>query len=719
MRLALALLLASATTVPVHAAPRPSLERIPFEELYAPGNRWRSSALAFRPDGGQLAMIWKEGESSSLRVLDSASGEVVLELPFSSLRPEGAAEAIAPKSMTWSPRGDALLLVASGDLYLLDVGTKTLRTLTRTEAEEENPTFSPDGLSLAFVRDSDLHVLELELGREIRVTADGRGDEILNGKSDWVYWEEIWNRTVEGIWWSPGGDRIAFYRFDDSAVGSYPLVDPRDPYPAIRWQRYPKAGTANPSVQIGLADAATKAIRFLDTGDPESYLARVHWSPDGRRLAVERLNRDQTQLDLLACDPERGSCVVWASQSASTWINLNDDFHFLPDGGFLWSAEDEGWRRLYRHDPLGRRRAAVTPEGWAHAELEGVYDDGRFVIATAFRTAGLGAAERQILRIDLESLETRRIGDGDGWHSAEVDPSGRFWVHSWSDRNHPTQKTVETTAGSVTFELPGAPEYPFDVASLPPAELLMIPGPGGSQLPAMILRPSGFEPTQRYPVLMHHYGGPGSQVVTNSWPRSLWHKWMADRGYVVFAVDNQASNFFGKKGEDRVHRNFGPLELAGQLAGVDFLRTQAYADTSRIGLWGWSGGGTNTLYALFHSPGTWRAGVAGAPVTDWRYYDSVWTERYLDDPAGNAEGYEKSSPITAAAALADHLLLVHGTGDDNVHPQNSFALADKLIAADKPFEEAFYPRQKHGFAPGPAQHFTRRMTAFFDRHLEP
>lgn len=703
------------------AQPARGTERVPFDALFGPRTEWRATELAFRPDGEVLAFFWEEGGAGSLRGLDSASGSTVFDFPFARLAPEGSDVAIEPERLIWSPRGDLLLLVADGDLFRLEPATGSLRRLTRTESEEENPTFSPDGARVAFVRDADLYLLELDTLREVRITRDGREGAILNGKTDWVYWEEIWNRRERGIWWSPQGDAIAFYRFDLGEVGGYPLLDERSPYPRVRWQSYPKAGTANPRVRVVVADAATQTLRTLATGDEaEHYLARVHWSLDGRQVAVERLDREQTQLDLLACDPLRGDCVVWASQSAATWVNLNDDFRYLPQGGFLWSAEDEGWRRLYRHDGLGRRRGAVTPEGWALAELEGVYDLARFVVVTAFRTDGAGPAERQVLRVDLDTLEVRWIGDGDGWHGAEVDPTGRFWLHEWSDRDQPVRKTVETTAGRVAFELPGAPDYAFDPAALPRARLQRIPGPGGSQLPALLLLPTGFDPARRYPVLMYHYGGPGSQVVVDGWTRrTLWHKWMADRGYVVLMVDNEASLFFGKRGEDRVHRAFGPLELAAQLAAVDFLRTQAYADGSRLGLWGWSGGGTNTLYALFHAPGTWRAAVAGAPVTDWSYYDSIWTERYLDHPASNAEGYRHSSPLTAAESLADALLLVHGTGDDNVHPQSSIALSERLVAAGRPFEQFFYPREKHALEPGAMRDFYRRMTEFFDRHLRP
>jgi dipeptidyl-peptidase-4 len=293
-------------------------------------------------------------------------------------------------------------------------------------------------------------------------------------------------------------------------------------------------------------------------------------------------------------------------------------------------------------------------------------------------------------------------------------------VHTWSDADHLPERVVRGPGLTQPLALP-ATAPGFDPATLPRWEFLTIAGPDGVELPARMLRPAAGDSARR-PVIMYHYGGPGSQVVVNRWDgrgRDLWHKMMAARGYVVLNVDNQAALFFGKRGEDRLHRRFGEFNLAAQLAAVAYLQGQADVDAGRIGLWGWSGGGANTLYCLLNSPGTWAAGVAGAPVTDWRLYDTIWTERYLDHPDSNPEGYRASSAVTYAHRLADPLLVVHGTGDDNVHPQNTLVLIDQLVAAEKLFEDAVYPGQKHGFKGLASRHFYRRMTEFLDRHLGP
>jgi dipeptidyl-peptidase-4 len=269
--------------------------------------------------------------------------------------------------------------------------------------------------------------------------------------------------------------------------------------------------------------------------------------------------------------------------------------------------------------------------------------------------------------------------------------------------------------------LPFAEATAYDRAALPKWEFLAVPGPGGVQLPASILKPPGFDPGRRYPVLMFHYGGPESQVVEDSSPERpvfhLWHARQAQRGYIVIRSDNPASAFFGKTGSDKLHRRFGKVELEAQLAVVAWLKSQPWVDPGRLGLWGWSGGGANTLYSVLESPGTWRAAVAGAPVTDWRLYDSIWTERYLDSPRDNEEGYRESSAIGKAERLADALLLVHGTGDDNVHPQNTIMLSRELIKAGKRFEQMIYPDEKHAFSDAGNRHFYQRMEEFFDREL--
>jgi dipeptidyl-peptidase-4 len=436
-------------------------------------------------------------------------------------------------------------------------------------------------------------------------------------------------------------------------------------------------------------------------------------------VAVQRLNRDQTRLDLLRCSigGASGACSTFATDTWPTWINLGTDFRFLEDGRFLWGSERSGWRRLYLYDATGKLVRPVTPEGWAVASLDGL--DGDSAIVTAFRTEGLGPADRQVFRAGLSKDSWEPLAGEPGSHGAVVAPKGGAWVHTWSDANHLPTLEVRTASGKLP--LPFTPPTSYDPAALPQWELFFIPGPGGSKLPARILKPEGFDPNRKYPAIMYHYGGPASQVVVNRWDtrrRDLWHKEMAQRGFVVFSVDNRSSIFFGKAGEDRDHRRFGPSNLEAQLAGVEYLKSLGWVDPARIGLWGWSGGGYQTLYALLNAPGVWKAGISGAPISDFRLYDDIWTERYLETPADNPEGYRLSSVVESAGKLKDHLLIIHGFADDNVHPQNTVMFIDKLIAAGIPFEDAFYPGQMHGFRGPSVRHWFARMAEFFERELK-
>jgi dipeptidyl-peptidase-4 len=695
-----------------------------FSDLFDPALRPKVQAVQWSPDGELLAFRHDTPEGPRFRIWASSDGREIAARPWNDLPvlPEG--KLAQPVQFFWVPASKSILWQGDGDLFLERVLGEPLQRFTNSpEAEEKHLTFSPDGRRLAFSRGGNLWTLDLLSGKETSWTSDGDGDGIQYGDTDWVYWEEIWNRSAQAIWWSPRGDSLAFYRFDDRHVGQFPLLNESAPYPQIRWQRYPKAGTRNPAVEVWVLNVETGSRVRLETGDPEAfYLARVHWHPKGHAVAVERLNRDQNQLDLLLCELPSGSCRVLARQEAATWINLGEEFRFLPDGSFLWASEEEGWRRLYHFSAEGERLRPITPPGWQVTELLGLTPASAPVafVFQGFRTVGLGASERRVVAASFGAATFQVLDDRPGWHGGKLDPTGRFWLQEWSRATVPTERMIRRLDGAVIAALPAATPLPAALRALPEPEILEIPGPGGARLPAQMIRPPDLPSKGRYPILMYHYGGPGSQVVADRFDarRTLWHRWMAARGYVVLQVDNSASLFFGKRGEDQVHRRFGPLELEAQLAAVAWLKTQPWADTSRIGLWGWSGGGYHTLYALTHAPGVWRAAVAGAPVTDWSYYDSIWTERYLDHPEANAEGYRQASILEAADKLQDPLLLVHGTADDNVHPQNTVELLNRFIRAGKPVSVALYPGETHGFSPSAWRHLLERMTRFFDEHLQ-
>ncbi len=700
----------------------------------------RPEQVAWRPDGGALTYLWDAGDGEAFWSLDPTSGKAERLFAVSEL--EGLGGSL--DGYQGFPSGAAEILESGGDLFLWRPGAG-LERLTRTEADEEAPTLSPDGTKLAYVREGDLYLLDLSApaGRraERALTSDGEPGKTLNGTNDWVYEEEIWNRSPEGFWWSPDSRRIAYYHFDDTPVGRYTLLpDYKPSYPEPRYQRYPKAGTANPEVRFGVLDVASGKTTWLATeGKEEAYLARLHWLPDGESVAVERLNREQTDLDLLLCSPTTGACRTALAETHPTWVNLGTETTFLPGGRFLWASARDGWRHLYLYSLRAGARAGagatatlvrqLTAGDWAVAGVATAGDDA--LLVTAYGTGPLGAARRRLLWVPLDGSPPRELAAGPGWHEADVAPGGRYLVHGWSSADEPGWQRIESIGDGGALErvadLPATPPS-FDPAALPKWRFFQIPAgdsaPEGTMLPAAELLPAGVDggagDGERHPVVMYHYGGPGSQVIVDRWAsrgRGLWHKMMAERGFGVLSVDNLASVFFGKAGEDRVHRRFGEVNLAAQKAGVDYLKTQAWADPARVGLWGWSGGGSNTLYCLLNSPGTWHAAVAGAPVTDWRYYDTIWTERYLDSPRDNADGYDASSAISYADQLADALLIVHGTADDNVHPQNTMAMVDAWVKADIPFEMAIYPGEKHGFRDAANRHFYERMTEFFERKL--
>ncbi|MCP3960932.1 MAG: prolyl oligopeptidase family serine peptidase [bacterium] len=701
-----------------------------LDHLFGPDPHGRRpSELTWRPGTDQLFFRWDDGSGPAYWLFDAGSGDRSLLARPADLGAKGGGKV---EDLRFVPSGDALLYTTGGDLHLYDLESRERRRLTAMEGDEEKAELSPDGKRLAFVRTGELYLLDLASGEEQRLTHDGEPGVIFNGTTDWVYWEEIWGRDSTGFWWSGDSRRIAYYHIDDTEVPIYPLLDTSKVHPEIERQRYPKSGDVLPRVEIrvlslGGNESEDDEAVTLDTGDdPDVYLARVHWHPDHRRLVVERLNRDQTRIDLLLCDASSGRCEkTLLSEEHPTWVNLSDELIFVPDGSFLWSSERDGWRRLYLHDSGGAPVRALTPEGWALTSLDSVDAEIRRFVFTAHSTTELGAAERHVFVGDFDGGEPKRLSAEEGWSSANVSDTG-FWVHEHSTADTPPRHVVRHLDRESSRPLPYEPPPSYDPAELPRWRHLTIPGPDGSRLPAQVMKPAGFDPGRKYPVIVYHYGGPGSQVVQKRWRagrvRPLWHKMMASRGYVLFSVDNQASKFFGKAGEDKLYRRFGEVELAGQLAGVEYLKTLPWVDAGRIGLWGWSGGGSHTLYSLLNRPGVWKAGISGAPVTDWHYYDAIWMERYLDRPKENPEGYEVSAPITHAANLADPLLLLHGTADDNVHPQNTFNMAQRLIDAGKPFELGLYPGANHSITSWDKtwqRHLYARMTEFFDRHLEP
>jgi dipeptidyl-peptidase-4 len=658
MRRALALLLLLAPAL-LAGQPPLTVERI-FSEPPLDGALPRE--VHWLADGARFSFLASEGEGkqapASLWIEDGTTGvrtKVVAEAELASA--DGGDKAVQPKlaGYQWSPAGDTLLLEGGGDLFLFTVATHAVRCLTTTPAEEELAEFSPDGRWVSFVRENDLFALELASGREVRISQGGDASH-LNGKLDWVYGEELAGRKPTGYVWSPDSRCLAFIRLDESKVTRFPIVDPLALHPVPEQQQYPLPGDALPGVGLSIVpvrpDPDGELIRRdqrFDTANA-TYLPRFGWFPDGRALWYELLDRPQTHLELVREELAGGRTDTVLVETDAAWVNLHDDQRFLPDGRFIWWSERSVFGHLYLVDRSGASRA-LTSGSWGVTKLVTVDTERGAVL---FVGAKEGALERQLYRVRLNGSGLERLTREQGTHSVDVAPGGRLILDTWSRAMEPPVMRVLDASGKPLRTVVPLQPAVIDPAFLGSLEFLTVKAADGTPLHASLMKPASFNPGRRYPVVVYVYGGPDAQVVTDAWGRrnALFHLYLLSKGFLVFSLDNRGSAARGREFERALLRRFGKVELDDQLAGVAYLRSLPYVDASRIGVWGWSYGGYLTCYALANAPGVFAAGAAVAPVTDWRMYDAIYTERYLKLPVDNEAGYRDSSPVHQVSKLA-------------------------------------------------------------------
>jgi len=689
-----------------------------------------TTSIEWSPDGKWLSYLERAGQGCDAEMeiwaIEIATGERRVLVDSEKLRtllPPPRATSVTASQQTglgrrarqcyfWAPGSDALLLVSQGNLSWFDLKTQAGKQLISDDKPVQDPKISPDGRWVSFVRDYDLWVVEVASGKEKRLTQGGT-EEQMNGRLDWVYPEELDIRTA--YWWSPDSSKIAYLQMDERGVSRYPLVNFLKPTGDTEWMRYPKAGDANPVVRVGVVSAKGGKTRWMDTGNEKDiYLARADWLPDAKRLAIQRLNRAQTKLELLFADAGNGKSQVVLTEEDPYWINVGDDLYFFQDGGrFLWSSERSGFRHLYLYNLSGKLLRQVTSGNWEVPDVDAVDEKEGAVYFTATEKSPL---ERHLYRVPLEGGVATRLTTTDGTHSINMSPDAQHYVDTYSDVTAPPRQDLYRADGTRAFvinenRVPELKEY-----NLQPVEFSKVRGADGSELNAMMIKPAGFDPSRKYPVLIYTYGGPHAQIIRNVWGGTnfLWHQMMAQKGYLIFGLDNRGSAGRGHTFESSVHRKFGENELADQVAGVNYLKSLPYVDGSRIGIWGWSYGGYMTCYAMTNAPDVFKAGFAGAPVTDWRQYDTIYTERYMGRPQDNPEGYKNASPVNHAAGLKGKLLIAHGTGDDNVHFANTVEFAEQLINAGRYAEIQMYPGRGHGASDPRARiHLFKRVTQFF------
>lgn len=637
------------------------------------------------------------------------------------------------KGLSWpiafSKGGRLALYILKDDIFLLDLGASRFIRITETEAKEKSAGFSPDGKKVAFIRNNNLFVYDIETQKERQLTQDG-SETILNGTLSWVYWEEIFGRQDIGYWWSEDSQAIAFLQTDESPVSVMHYVDFKPEVPRLITQRYPKAGGNNPVVRVGIVDLEDGRILWPDFKDiAYEYLVRVKWLPDSQRLSVQTLNRSQNELDLYFVDRSTGKPIHILEERDEGWVNIHDDLYFLKDGRhFVWASARDGYMHLYRYTMEGKFVNQITKGDWSiHSSGGGVFwlrkaveaidEEEGYVYFTALEKSSV---ERHLYRIRMDGTAMERLTREDGAHGISFSPDTQYYFDRHSSISTLPSLTLYKKSGErVRVAAAARPEKlaKYDVQY---SMLFTIPARDGFPLPAEILKPRDFDAAKKYPVILHVYGGPSAPTVVNAWRgRSfLFDQILLDKGFLVVQVDNRSATAISKKLENIILKEgYGARELDDLLDAVDWIKEQPYVDPDRIGIWGWSGGGTFTLLAMTHSR-EFKAGISVAPVTDWHYYDTIWAEAFMKRPQDNPEGYERTSLVKRAKDLHGRLLLVHGTYDDNVHPQNAWSFIDELVKAGKMFDLMMYPMRQHGISDDPAQiHLYNTMVEFWVRNL--
>ncbi|MCF8236258.1 MAG: S9 family peptidase [Bacteroidales bacterium] len=601
------------------------------------------------------------------------------------------------------------------DLYYWN-GEEMLR-LTNDEDEEMNATFSPDESKIAFTKNNNLFVIDLESGTETQLTFDG-SDLILNGYSSWVYWEEIHGRATnyKTFWWAPNSEMIAYERFDDEPVPEFMVYNPDGVRGEWEKQRYPKAGDPNPGVKLGVIDLQDgETIWIADNSEKDVYIAFPMWTKDSEYLLYQKLNRDQDHLEIYKADPKTGEKQEIYDEEQKTWIDFFEDIYLLEDGsGFILRSDKSGWRNLYYYDLDGGLKAQLTDFDWRVKELTGVDEEDGWVY---FEGTGETSTDNHIFRVKLNGSQWEQLSENAGSHKPDFSPAYEYFISEYNNINTPTRMAVYETDGRHVREIAARKAPDPEDEGVGKVELFTIATEDGFELPAYWVLPPDFDPEKKYGVIFTIYGGPNYRGVSNSYVNPKGNLYTRD-GHIVFKVDHRGSGHFGKEGLNYLHRTLGSWELNDYIEAVKWLKQQAFIDSTKIGITGGSYGGYMSILALTRGHEYFTHGFGQSAVTDWRLYDNVYTERYMDRPQDNPEGYDTTSTLKYAGQLEGELFITHGTMDDNVHMQNMIQLVDRLTDLNKDFEMMIYPKGRHGWGVPKIYHTIREMREFWNGHYK-
>ena len=606
----------------------------------------------------------------------------------------------------------------TADYFLYDITTKSLTKLFDFQVQE--PTFSPDGTKIAYAKENNLYVYDVASKKSTAVTTDGKKNAIINGITDWVYEEEF--AFVRAFDWSKDSKKLAYIRFDESQVPEFSMsMFHKDLYPTIETFKYPKAGEKNSVVSLHIYDAAGNSTKKVDLANyNDFYIARLQWTNDNNILSAQVLNRHQDNLDLLFVDGTTATAKVVLNEKDKAYVDVTDNLTFLKDNSFIWTSEKDGFNHIYLYDKTGKLKNQITKGNWEVVSYYGFDEKNKTIF---YQSTENGSINRDIYRIGLDGKSKVRLTSKVGTSAATFSPNFQFFINTFSSASQPTTYTLnESKTGKEiqVIENNQALAAKLKAYNLPTKEFFVLKTAKGNELNAWILKPKDFDPSKKYPVFMYQYSGPGSQQVNNDWNNSddYWFASLTQQGYIVACIDGRGTGFKGADFKKVTQKELGKYEVQDQIDAAKVIGAYPYVDAARIGIFGWSYGGFMASNCIFQGNDVFKMAIAVAPVTNWRFYDSVYTERYMQTPQENASGYDQNSPINHVSKLTGKFLLIHGSGDDNVHVQNSMQMMEALIQANKQFDSQIYPDKNHGIYGGATRiQLYNKMTNFIKENL--
>ncbi|MEZ4786578.1 MAG: S9 family peptidase [Flavobacterium haoranii] len=606
----------------------------------------------------------------------------------------------------------------TADYFLYDMASKKITKIADYQIQE--PTFSPDGSKIAYAYQNNLYVYDIASKKHQQITTDGKKNAVINGITDWVYEEEF--AFVRAFDWNKTGDKVAFIRFDESQVPEFSMdMYNQGLYPTQEVFKYPKAGEKNSDVSLHIYDLNTKQTKQVDLSKyNDFYIARLQWTNEANTLSAQVLNRHQNNLDLLFVDGKSASYKVVLNETDKAYVDVTDNLTFLSDNSFIWTSEKDGFNHIYYYDKTGKLKNQVTKGNWEVTTYYGFDEKNKTVY---YQSVENGSINRDVYAVKIDGKGKKRLSNQTGTNDATFSPNFQFYINSFSNVTTAPVYTLNSSKDGKTLKTiveNKAVQDKLATYSVAPKEFFELTTEKGHNLNAWIIKPKNFDSSKKYPVFMYQYSGPGSQQVANSWNgiNDYWFMMLAQQGYLVVCVDGRGTGFKGAAFKKCTYKELGKYEVEDQIDAAKVLGKYNYVDTSRIGIFGWSYGGFMASNCIFQGAEVFKTAIAVAPVTSWRYYDSIYTERYMQTPQENAGGYDNNSPINHVAKLKGNFLLVHGTADDNVHVQNSMKMIEALVQANKQFDWAIYPDKNHGIYGGKTRlQLYTKMTNFIKEKL--